>query len=217
MTQDMCHDQRRPDDPAQMTLTEVFQSLTRLGSGDRVTFGDMVEYLGQSAHGLLMLAFALPSCLPMPPGIPTTCGIAILAISVQILTARKTLYLPGFILRKSIARSDLTRMIDKARPVLHWVERISRPRASWAVGTVGVIVIGALGAICGLTLIAPIPFVGNLPPGYISAILAIGLIQRDGLAVILGTILFVLFMGLLVALSAGLLTGADQIMKLNIF
>jgi hypothetical protein len=40
----------------------------------------------------------------------------------------------------------------------------------------------------GLVMILPIPFVGNMPPGFAASVIAIGMTERDGLVVLIGTI-----------------------------
>lgn len=69
------------------------------------------------------------------------------------------------------------------------MERWFHPRLQWASGDVGRFLVGALGAICGLTLILPIPIIGNIFPAWAVIALAIGLIQRDGAAILAGTLL----------------------------
>jgi hypothetical protein len=44
------------------------------------------------------------------------------------------------------------------------------------------IVIFALGFI----MILPIPFLGNMPPGFAASVIAIGMTERDGLVVLIG-------------------------------
>lgn len=190
------------------TISSLIDSLAQMGNRDRVSFAEVVEALGKSGQGLLVLVFAIPCCLPMPPGIPTICGIAILTISVQVLMARETLYLPRFLLGRTIQGKDLVRLTNKVRPLLRWIERFTKPRAEAVVEKLGFVVIGILGIICGITLILPIPFLGNLPPGYAVAALAIGMIQRDGLVILVGVALAVVVVGMLATIWWGATNGA---------
>ena len=56
--------------------TEVLRDLA-YGEGERATFREILLGLRHRAFGFTMLMFALPCVLPMPPGIPTVCGIAL--------------------------------------------------------------------------------------------------------------------------------------------
>jgi hypothetical protein len=37
-------------------------------------------------------------------------------------------------------------------------------------------------------MILPIPFLGNMPPGFAASVIAIGITERDGAVVLLGTL-----------------------------
>jgi hypothetical protein len=41
-------------------------------------------------------------------------------------------------------------------------------------------------------MILPIPFLGNMPPGFAATVIAIGIIERDGLVVLIGALVSVL-------------------------
>jgi hypothetical protein len=58
----------------------VLRDLLQRGVGARISFGRIVAALGGRGYGLSILIFALPSCLPMPPGIPTVTGLALIVI-----------------------------------------------------------------------------------------------------------------------------------------
>jgi hypothetical protein len=40
----------------------------------------------------------------------------------------------------------------------------------------------------GFVMILPIPFLGNMPPGFAASVIAIGMTERDGLVVLIGTL-----------------------------
>ena len=158
------------------------------GEGERVTFREILLRLRHRALGFALLIFALPCCLPMPPGIPTICGIAIVIIALNLITARQRLWLPNAIARKSIARADLQRTADRVAPYLERLERICKPRLPIVTDTVGKILIGLVIFVLGFIMILPIPFLGNMPPGFAASVIAIGMTERDGLIVLIGTL-----------------------------
>ena len=98
------------------------------GEGERVTFREILTELRHRAFGFTLLIFALPCCLPMPPGIPTVCGVAIVIIALNLIAARQRLWLPSAIADKSVARADLQRMVERVRRYLERLERICKPR-----------------------------------------------------------------------------------------
>lgn len=203
------------DKSGDLKASRFIASLAELGIGEIVTVEEIVKEMGKHAQGLLMLVFAVPCCFPMLPGVPTICGIAITILSVQILAGKKTLLLPSYLLGKSIQRKDLALTIRRALPVLRRIEHFSRPREIWGTRTVRYTVTGFFGVICGVILVLPIPFVGNIPPGFAVAALALGLIERDDLATLVGALITILAVGLLVVLWWGALNGAEFLSQAN--
>jgi hypothetical protein len=159
--------------------------------GERVTFREILVGLRHRAFGFTLLIFALPCCLPMPPGIPTICGIAIVIIALNLIAARQRLWLPSVIADKSVARADLKRVVERAIPYLERLERICRPRFAIVTDSVGKVLIGLVLLMLGLIMILPIPFVGNMPPGFAASVIAIGMTERDGLVLLIGIVVSV--------------------------
>jgi hypothetical protein len=157
------------------------------GDGERVTFREILTRLRHRAFGFTLLIFALPCVLPMPPGIPTICGIALCIVGLNLIAARQQLWLPGFIADKSVARTDLQRIAARAVPRLERLERFCRPRFAIVTETVGKVLIGLVILVLGFIMILPIPFIGNMPPGFAATVIAIGMTERDGLIVLIGT------------------------------
>ena len=174
--------------PTPSRTSEVLRDLVADGESDRITFRQILTELRHRALGFALLIFALPCSLPMPPGIPTVCGIALVIIAVNLIAARRRLWLPSAIADKSVSRSDLKRMVDRVAPYLERLEKVCKPRLPIVTDTVGKILIGIVILALGLVMILPIPFVGNMPPGFAASVIAIGMTERDGLVVLIGTI-----------------------------
>jgi hypothetical protein len=171
--------------PLPERTSEVLREIVA-AEGERVTFREILTVLRHRAFGFTLLIFALPCCLPMPPGIPTVCGVALVIIALNLIAARQRLWLPGAIADKSVARADLRRVVDRALPYLERLERICRPRLAIVTEPVGKVLIGLVILVLGFIMILPIPFLGNLPPGFAATFIAIGMTERDGLVVLIG-------------------------------
>ncbi len=188
-------------------ISVLLSRLSSIGEGETVSFAELLAALGQRAHGAAMLVFSLPCWLPMPPGIPTACGAAILIISLQLLLGRRTLWLPRRLLERRLPRAALARLSERVQPALRQAERLFRPRLpALAEGMVGRAIAGLLGAFLGLVMVLPIPFVGNIPPAIAASFLAIGLIERDGVALLIAGALSLLAGALVALLWLGLIT-----------
>lgn len=172
--------------PVPERTSEVLRELAE-GDGERVTFREILLGLKHRVFGFTLLIFALPCCLPMPPGIPTVCGIALVIIALNLIAARRRLWLPGAIANKSVSRADLRRMVARAVPYLERLEKVCKPRWAIVTDTVGKVLIGIVILALGVIMILPIPFLGNMPPGFAASLIAIGMTERDGLIVLLGT------------------------------
>ena len=174
--------------PIPERTSEVLRDLVEDGESDRVTFREILSELKHRAAGFTLLIFALPCCLPMPPGIPTVCGIAIVIIALNLIAARQRLWLPAAIADKSLSRADLKRTVDRVAPLLERLEKVCKPRFPIVTDTVGKILIGLVIFALGFIMILPIPFLGNMPPGFAASVIAIGMTERDGLVVLIGTL-----------------------------
>ena len=173
--------------PLPERTSEVLREIAA-GEGERVTFRDILTVLRHRAFGFTLLIFALPCCLPMPPGIPTVCGAALVIIALNLIAARQRLWLPGAIAAKSVARADLQRLVDRAVPYLERLERVCKPRLPIVTEPIGKILIGLVILMLGFIMILPIPFFGNIPPGFAATFIAIGMTERDGLIVLIGLV-----------------------------
>jgi hypothetical protein len=176
--------------PKPERTSEVFRELAE-GDGERLTFREILTTLRHRAFGFTLLIFALPCCLPMPPGIPTVCGVAIVIIALNLIASRQRLWLPGAIANKSIARADLRRIVDRVAPYLERLERICKPRFAIVTEPVGKVLIGIVIFALGFVMILPIPLLGNKPPGLAASVIAFGMTERDGLIVLIGAVVSV--------------------------
>jgi hypothetical protein len=172
-------------EPAPERTSEVLAALAH-GNSERVSFGEILLGLRHRAIGFATLIFALPSCLPMPPGIPTICGIALVIIALNLIAMRRRLWLPRAIAGKTVARADIERVVAWATPLMRRLERSCRPRLPVVTESVGKVIVGVVILVLGLVMILPIPFVGNMPPAFAAAVIAIGMTEQDGLIVLIG-------------------------------
>jgi len=175
----------QPRHPIPERTSEVLATLA-YGEGERVTFGEILLGLRHRAVGFATLIFSLPCCLPMPPGIPTVCGIALVIIALNLVAMRRRLWLPAVVARKTVARSDLNRMIERVTPLMRRLERYCRPRWPIVTESVGKVLVGLVILVLGFVMILPIPFVGNMPPAIAASVIALGMTERDGLIVLIG-------------------------------
>ncbi|MET0545841.1 MAG: exopolysaccharide biosynthesis protein, partial [Caulobacterales bacterium] len=142
--------------------------------------------LRKRAFGFLLLFLAIPNVIPMPPGLSTIFGVLLLFPSVQMIMGNAQPWFPRTISKRKLRRSTLQLVVDKSAPWLNRIEKLTHERLVFLTEGPAVQVLGAFCLMLGLILMLPI-FLGNLFPGIAIALMAIGLIQRDGLFVLMST------------------------------
>lgn len=155
-----------------------------------VTLAEIRDIVGQD--GLLLLTALLTLVFLVPvsiPGVSTVFGSAILLIGFCRLFGRN-LWLPQRIARRILPSDRLRAGLTKGSVWLHRLERISHPhRMKWLTADGAVNTLNNCALIAGAVLLmAPfglIPF-SNTLPALALLFFAIGLLQRDGLCILLG-------------------------------
>ena len=155
-----------------------------------VTLGGILELVGKDSlllvTGFLTLVFLVPVSIP---GVSTVFGTAILLIGISRLFGRN-LWLPKSFESRSVATDKLRVALNRALVWFHRLERVSRPhRLEWLTtdGLMGVLNNCALisGAILLMAPFGLVPF-SNTLPALSLLFLVIGLLQRDGVYILLG-------------------------------
>ncbi len=167
------------------------QVLEDLGHGDdpKLTLDELVSAFGERGIGALMLFLGLLSAVVGAiPGSTTIIGMPMLLIVVQLAIRRDELWLPRWALKESLDRQAYSQRIGKVLKPLRYVERISRPRFPFLTGEVSETLIGVASTLLCILLMLPLIFF-NLFPSLVIAIFGFGLMQRDGVAILLGWVI----------------------------
>ena len=169
------------------SVSALLESFAREWKGERVTVGDLVEAMEQRGHGMAMLVLSLPMLLPItPPGVSAVVGLPTVFVAMQLILRRPHVWLPGFLRRRSIETAKLRMVIGKTVPSVARVEKLLKPRLNILTEAVAETLIGVAVLLIALLLVLPIPF-SNIPLGLAIALLSMGLITRDGVAVLIGS------------------------------
>jgi hypothetical protein len=166
----------------------------------------VLNAFGDRAFGAFMLLFAAPNVLPLPPGISAVLGAPLLFVTAQLMLGRPTLWMPRFICERSISRNFFALLTAKLSPILQRAERFLRPRLGMLLHPIPERVVGAACLLLAVILLLPIPF-GNIPPAFAIAAFALGILERDGVATVVGWLTAVGSLLLLAAISSAILAG----------
>lgn len=174
-------------------LDEFARSLKK----PEITVGEIVNALGDRGLGLLIAVFALPNVIPTTvPGATILFGLPSFVFSIQLALGVKRLMLPGFIARRRIGTKAFQATAKNMVAVLRWFERLLKPRLVGMTSAYAERFIGGFCIVLAIGAAAPIPFGHNLPALSL-AIIGLGLVESDGLAILFGLALG--FLGFIVA------------------
>ncbi len=164
-------------------------------TGERVSLGDVLGVMRDRAFGVLMILLAAPNLLPVAiPGISTILGTPLVILAVQMMIGCNRPWLPSWLTGRSLARRDFQMVVRRLVPPLRRVERLLQPRLALLVSPAVERAMGALCLVLAVVMVLPIPF-GNSLPGLAIAVIALGLIERDGVAVLIGAVLSLVALG----------------------
>ncbi|MGY6570281.1 MAG: exopolysaccharide biosynthesis protein [Salinarimonas sp.] len=186
-----------------LRTSEILQRLAASTTGDRVTLFEIVARIRARAFGVLLILFAAPNALPMPPGFSTISAVLILLVAVQLAIGRTALWMPRRLGYKSLSRHHLDRVIGWVVPKLQRVERWSKPRYIKLTRLNARRPLGVLIIILALIMALPIPIIGNTPPAIAITLMGFGMLERDGAWVGAGVVIALLDIAIIVALGFG--------------
>lgn len=164
---------------------------------ERLQLGEMVEAFGDRAFGAVMFLFAIINMLPWPPGGTTLTGAPLLFLSMELAWGRETLWLPTWLERASVSRETFRGLSRRFMKPIRLSERFSRPRLKFLTGPHGQGLIGVACLFLSLVLVLPI-WGGNLVPAIAIGLFSLGVMQRDGVVVLLGYAVTAVSVGILV-------------------
>ncbi|GGE32493.1 ABC transporter permease [Agaricicola taiwanensis] len=167
-------------------LSDLLTDIAEDESRERISVADLLFFMRDRAIGALMLIFALPNALPSIPGTSAILGAPLVFLAAQLALGWQP-WLPKIIANRSMPRRDFATLIAKSRPWLARAEKLLRPRLTWLAYPPAEHAIGVICLIMSIVLVLPIPL-GNMLPALAICLLALGLLERDGLWVIVGTL-----------------------------
>jgi hypothetical protein len=122
--------------------------------------------------------------LPIP-SLSTILAIPLILISAHLAVFGEASRIPRRARQQEISTEALLRIARFVVPVLRWIEHVSHPRLEALARRERLL--GIVCLILSVVLVLPIPF-WNLPPALSLVAIAFGMLQRDGLIVVLGMV-----------------------------
>jgi hypothetical protein len=178
--------------PVIRKLSEDLKEFRQNIVGDTVTIDELIYLMEERGVAMMLFVLALPMGvpIPVPPGINVALSIPLLLLTAQQAIGFEKVWLPKKIRDRAISRQRLDVFLDKTLPWLERIEFLMRPRLKFLTHSLVKRVLGLCGFFMALTICIPLPMT-NSAPSFGIACMSMGLLMRDGLAVLAG-----LFVGL---------------------
>lgn len=178
-------------------LSELFAQLARDANGP-VSVAAIRDALGERSLAAFVVLFAGLNLIPAPPGASVILGLPLVIVAAQMLGGAKRAWLPGFILRRSLSAERFRKAMDWILPRLMRLERYVRPRIWPFRRRRGERIVGAAALLLAIVVTLPIPF-GAWLPALATALIALSLIERDGILLTVGVVVGIASIGIVVA------------------
>ncbi len=200
-------------DMTEKTLSATLKDAKSELVTETTNFQEILKLFGDRGTAFLLFLIALPAALPVPAiGICVIIAPPLLFLTFQQMLGKKVIWLPNKVKLKEFSTTSLTSVIDKAIPITEKIEVLMKPRLGFLTTYQSTIIIGFLGFIMSLSVLLPIPLTNTVPSMGI-AIMAMGVLMRDGLAVIAGAIIGLTWVLLLVITTIYFGTESVDIIK----
>ncbi len=172
--------------PKATSLVELLDQIESTADKDaKASLDTVMDAIGRRSFGPILVLFGLIILAPLVgdiPGVPTIMAILVLLVAAQVLMRRQRLWLPRWLLDRSISSAKLKKAIKFLRRPARFGDRLLRPRLQVFTGTVGIQVTAALCILIAVVmpLMEVVPFSANIA-GIALTALGLALIANDGL------------------------------------
>ena len=183
-------------------LNITLQELLKKADGKAISFRELVISLRGRGLAVFLILLSLPFCLPIQiPGTSTPFGVAMALMGLR-LSLGKALWWPQWLLNKPISYKllqKLTNLVDK------WFKRVKRllkPRMTWLAEKPLLHKIhGLFITLMALLLAIPFPIpLTNLLSAFPILFMGIGLLEDDGVAILISYFLGFISIGFWVSI-----------------
>ncbi len=197
-------------DATPQRTSDLLIELARSSDAAEISVGEVLDGLSDRAFGMVMLILALPVCLPFVYGIPQVLSVPMLLIALQMVAGRHRLWMPERLRARTFSRQEFETVARRAKRYLGWGEAIAQPRLAFLTTGAPERLIGLFMTAFCISILMPLPLT-NTAPGIAIAIMAIGMIERDGVLVLLGTALGAFWVGMLLFFASTLVAWLAQL------
>lgn len=159
--------------------------LGRVSDNENVRVGTILQALGVQGFAFLILTLSLLNIfIFMVPFLSLLFGIPMIILSGQMVVGLHTPIFPRLIRYRTIPSPIVVKGLNQTIHGMEKIERYIKPRLSFLSSPRLERFHGMTALILSIMVSIPIPFF-NIPPSLALALLAIGLLERDGFFIVL--------------------------------
>ncbi len=188
-------------------LKEALISLKPYEAKPFITIEQLIQALSGKGRSLIAAFLSIPFCQPLQiPGLSTPFGVVITFFGLRMMFG-KEIWLPKKILNRTINTQTLKKITDRVIAILDKTKRFIHPRLHFMYQTKAMEKVnGALICILGILLALPLPVpLTNLTSAWSIFLISLGMIENDGLLILLGFICtlltFSFFLAILISIK----------------
>jgi hypothetical protein len=174
-------------------LAGIVDRIVAATQKEQVGIDDLVQAIGHASFTpvLLIPAIAVASPLSGIPMFSALMGMMIFLVSLQMLLRRDELWLPRWLLNRKTNSVRVRLVFERLRPAMAWLDAHTYSRLTAFVHRPLIFIPQVLCVLSGLLMpfLEFVPFSSSLVGGAV-ALLAFGMLARDGLFVMLGLALY---------------------------
>jgi hypothetical protein len=188
----------------------VLQRLHDEVPADHFTLAWLMRSLGKRSFGMIMLLLAL---VAIAPGVSIVAGLLLMIPAFQMIAGRIAPVFPHLIAGRELPTRHLAALVERAVPVLRYLETIIHPRWPMPLKATKRLV-GTVVALLNTVLVfTPIPF-SNVVPALVIALISLAYLEEDGLLLLIALLLAVIVLTLMSAAVWETILGAKWISAL---
>lgn len=152
---------------------------------EQVSIGQILQMFGTRGFAFLLLMLALLNIVIfMIPFISLLFGLPMIILAAQLVLGLPAPMFPLIVQQRAIPRDALVQGLERVLAITDRTERFIRPRLRLLSGPLIDRAHGVFALVMAIMVALPIPLF-NVPPSVALAMLAIGMLERDGVFIIL--------------------------------
>ena len=186
-------------------LSQSLAGIIERHESDHLTLNQLIERTEKRGLFLVFILLSLPFGNPIPlPGLSNIIGFVLLILSLRLALQRPAL-LPKFLGDRVLPKSKIELILRSSVRVLRWMEKLVRPRGTdwmtWPIAqSANALVIAFMAMLLMLPIPPVVPFSNSFPATAI-ILLALSMMEEDGLLIWAGYAMALLTTGYFISMA----------------